>query len=156
MAEQMVGNRLFQISQAVEKYVRLAQPHFDEENRWRTGGYFCLWDTGHRAPFLVTLIGDPTDEKMMKYYVYSMEKADRLRSNVTQGHRTSFQSRDENKKWFGGAISTPRMILSFSGFQEMWDEAVMLATAVNLRLISRSDAAGIAHGTAVGPLNRLI
>lgn len=91
----------------------------------RRGGYLCVaeGDTGN-PHFTVLVGGSVSQEKLPKYYRLAHEKAVRLARNPK--HISSFQSRD-GKERFGGAVRTLNgWILSFSGFPELIDEALVL------------------------------
>jgi len=101
----------------------------------RTGGYFCLLNHA-TGEFLIRprVIGMVTDRaKRRKYQYLCMEKAIRL--SVMEDERgvdvTSWQSRDEEKQRYGGAVLTETdYIFSFSGLPELCDEAAMIIAAV--------------------------
>lgn len=112
----------------------------------RTGGYLTVLsveDRPHSVPLLVVQIGELTTEKIIKYHAFSREKAARLALNYTE-HRSSWQNRDPDRDQWGGAINTGRHILSFSGLPELADEALMLAVALELGLLSNQQAKQIA------------
>ncbi|GEM_PF-1678999 len=94
----------------------------------RTGGYFCVAYAYSGLPILIAEIGNPPADKVERYLTFAQEKAKRLAENPD--HKSSWQSRDETKDQWGGAIRAGRYILSFSGFPELVDEAVMLLTAL--------------------------
>lgn len=91
-----------------------------------------------------------------KSFFVSREKVNRLREMIPEGHTTSYESRDPNAflpgqntkekalgKW-GGAIlchdqDGGKCILSLSGLPELWDEAVVLVTAIRLGWLLERD-----------------
>ncbi len=96
----------------------------------RTGGYFCLAEQNGRILTLTLLGTIPDLEKAKKYRHFAEEKALRLAEHSR--HVSSWQSRDPKHDKWGGAIRTSNLIFSFSGFPELWDEALMLVTAVHV------------------------
>ncbi|MFA5644582.1 MAG: hypothetical protein WC928_03610 [Patescibacteria group bacterium] len=100
-------------------------------------GYLTLLD-GLSGKIIFTVpFGEIPDEKREKYFEFSQEKAKRLFENFSKkGHTTSFQSRDEEKQQYGGAIyinyHSGAIILSFSGMPELIDEAIMIVLADKL------------------------
>ena len=96
----------------------------------RDYGYFSVFDCNEPggAFMLIARIGLPPPEKNEKYLRLSQEKAQRLFSNPL--HFSSYQSRDEAKDMWGGAVREVSTILSFSGLpDELADEALMLFVA---------------------------
>lgn len=83
--------------------------------------------------------------KLPKYYLLSIEKAMRLANDIVEeDHVSSWESRDEKRKLYGGAIRVfgtvrqvsnlpVQIILSFSGLTEAGDEAAMVLTALRMR-----------------------
>lgn len=117
------------------------------KERGNTGGVGCVLKTDRphdlaTSTLLQPLIGDVHDADLVRYRSFAQEKAFRLMSRP--GDVSSFQSRDEAKERWGGAVRAGTYILSFSGLPELMDEAVMLATAVRLGLIDRTEAVRIA------------
>ncbi len=96
------------------------------------GGYLVVADSGTGLPLGSIFVGDVPDDKAARYIELAQEKAIRLSKKIsTEGHVLSWESRDEAADCWGGAVlvSLSDIILSFSGFTEMWDEAVGLVTA---------------------------
>ena len=95
----------------------------------RTGAALTIYNMDAEKPICFTaIVGRPSKEKFQKYYGFSIEKARRLLENPE--HLSSYHSRDpENDKW-GGAIRSDPIIISISGFPELWDEACSLVMAV--------------------------
>jgi hypothetical protein len=118
----------------------------------RTGGFVAVLEIRNgptaRTPILVARIGEVSQAKHQKYHDFSAEKALRLQTySHSDGHQhvSSWQSRDPDQDRWGGAILAGMHILSFSGLPELADEALMLAVAVKLRLLSASKAMEIAQ-----------
>ena len=105
-------------------------PYLPPEERWRTGGWICVMDTSTDPYGRVVLhqrIGEVPDDKMAKYKMFALEKAQRLIRYPD--HRTSYQSRNEDAEQYGGAIRLKECIIAFSGLPERWDEALVLSAA---------------------------
>ncbi len=126
------------------------------------GGYFVLSDDIlPPAPHfrVVSRVGEATKE-FENYRLNAQEKAARLLVNH-RNHQTSWQSRDEANHKYGGAIrinfSGIGLILSFSGYPEHGDEALMLALAVKMDWLVRDTAVSLAtNDNVVSYLNWLI
>lgn len=111
------------------------------------GGVFCIVhseDTDH--PLLQARIGSvqPNDDKYALFA--AVEKPKRLAAHLCEGHVSSFQSKDESKKRYAGAIKIPSkpLILAFSGQPQLADEAICLAAPVFTGLMEIWEAAEIA------------
>lgn len=90
----------------------------------KSGGVISVRD-GERGIILAcSVVGNPPDEKIEKYFNFSFEKGKRLFDN--KGHLTSHESRDESKEQYGGAIVGEEVIVSFSGFPEKADSLFSL------------------------------
>lgn len=87
----------------------------------RKGGYiFICDDTG--TQLLHKKLGEPELSKKEKYRSFSREKAERLIRNPD--HVLSWESREPEQNQYGGAIRLESgLIISFSGFPELVDEA---------------------------------
>lgn len=101
-----------------------------EELIGKFGGYLCVADMDTGIPLLTAVIGTPSSEKGTKYQRFAEEKCSRLAKH--SNHVSSWQTRDVDSLQFGGAIRTLRRILGFSGFPEPWDEALCIATALEV------------------------
>jgi hypothetical protein len=113
----------------------------------RRFGYLTIQRRRDGRVLLVAQIGECPDNKAEKYMTLSLEKGGRLywcRSCGFKNHLSSWQSRNEKRMKYGGAICAGPFILSFSGLPELADEAVMLRLAVELNLISLRTAYRIA------------
>lgn len=119
-------------------------------------GYLTLMN-GITGEIVFTVpFGEIPEEKRVKYFKLSQEKADRLFSQVNMhlpnGHTTSFESRSEKEEQYGGAIylsgHSASIILSFSGIAELLDEAMMLVLGdklskdIHLSNIKKIEACG--------------
>ena len=111
----------------------------------RTGAALTIFNMDAEKSICFTaIVGVPPKEKLQKYYGFSIEKARRLLA--LPDNVSSYQSRDpENDRW-GGAIRSEPIIISISGFPELWDEAISLTMAVrasSLRLETAREIAAI-------------
>lgn len=124
--------------------------HLEEQGKHSSdrGGYFVLSnDIIPPARFFRTVsrIGEMSDEDT--YRLYAQEKASRMLINH-RDHATSWQSRDVENHKFGGAVrvsfSGIKLILSFSGYPEHCDEALMIALAVKMDWLEEEAALRLA------------
>lgn len=128
-----------EVEKAVTEVIERTKPE------GRSGGYFCLMDhnTGE-VDLGPVLIGQVTNGKDEKYKAFCQEKAHRLSVLMDWGRfdpaATSWQSRNERKQRWGGAISTGDHIFSFSGLPEEGDEAAMIIAAVRAGQLSFEEA----------------
>lgn len=117
------------------------------EDAGRCGGFFCLsWtdDKGKTTILRHGKIGDVFDaDRRRRYRKLSREKLTRRLKNP--GHVSSWQSRNPEQDEWGGDIKAGDFDLSFSGLPELADEAVMLALAVILLLLTFEEACAIAR-----------
>jgi len=112
----------FAVTEAIRSFVR-------REGWTGAGGYFCVAEPEHGFPILVTPVGIIPVEKGEKYLSFCQEKAKRLASH--QDHMSSWESRNPDADQWGGAVrvsAVETLIFSISGFPELGDEAIMLAT----------------------------
>ncbi|OHB04587.1 MAG: hypothetical protein A2920_01445 [Candidatus Zambryskibacteria bacterium RIFCSPLOWO2_01_FULL_43_17] len=106
-------------------------------------GYVCIYgdysDGGFPRIISLSPIGEvlPTSES----FFFADEKAKRLSSHPT--HVSSWQSRDKERKRYGGAIRAGALILSFSGLPEWVDEALMVAVAADMNRITEEEIARV-------------
>jgi hypothetical protein len=108
------------------------------------GGYFCLMDRGNGRVLSLTLIGEmASDILALQHQQRAVEQAFRLRANP--GHVTSWRSREPEKNKLAGAVAVANLILSFSGFDELMNEAVVIALAVKRSLLLPTGAFHIAE-----------
>ncbi len=121
----------------------------NQEGQERTGGYLCVMHRATGQVVLHTLIGKgPADDKKLwrqkvaKWRKLSLEKARRLRQNIP-GHTTSYESQDEDKDQYPGAILGSEYIFSLSGLKALDDEAAMWRTAIALGQCDRASV--LAH-----------
>lgn len=115
------------------------------EGEQRHGGYLCLAAVKpiglqFSPPIIQVRLGSPAAGKLVKYHALSIEKMDRLRRR--SGDRSSWQSRDESRGQWGGAICLEDrdLIISFSGLNEAGDEAFALLLAIDCDLITPDEA----------------
>lgn len=112
--------------EAAEHIVRGSLGSFRNRPDWNggSGGYLCIADVATGSPLAITIIGRVPIEKAQKHLFYCQEKAQRLATHPE--HETSFESRNPDANQWGGAVRSGSFILSFSGFSEQIDEAVMM------------------------------
>lgn len=89
-------------------------------------GYLSIFDPADGRLIFTAEIGKNPLEKFAGRLRNSLEKGQRLAGLPT--HLSSWQSRDEKKEKWGGAIRC-RYIVSFSGLPEHADEALCIAIA---------------------------
>jgi hypothetical protein len=104
------------------------------------GGYLAALNTsGIGKVDIILQLGPYNPEKAVGQIELVQEKCWRLKSFRTEGHLTSYESRDpDNGKW-GGAVYAGDYIFSFSGLPELWDEAAMLVLAIRLGYLHEQD-----------------
>lgn len=119
----------------------------------RMGCFISLLEKGHVPRFLLTaeLGSCEPGSKSVKYFGLSQEKPVRT---LAHGHFSSWQSRNEKKEQYGGAIIAPPDSLALpigkiiftgiSGLPELADEAV--SSVINLQF----------HWLTIGDINRII
>lgn len=112
----------------------------------RAGGYFGLFPKerfGKIAPAEVfKTIGNIKPGKRALAKKRAQEKPRRLITHP--GHVSSYQSRNEKRDRWGGAIATRDYYLSFSGLPELCDEALTLIVGRTLGMLSDRQARRIA------------
>ncbi len=105
-------------------------PLLPADEQWRRGGWLCVIDT-RKDPYgrvvLHQQIGEVPTEKVDRYKLLSLEKAQRLIRYPD--HRTSYETRNPACMQYGGAIRVNGCIISFSGLPEVWDEILVLFAA---------------------------
>jgi hypothetical protein len=133
----------------VELYAKLPSKGKNAKGRRpnRKGGFLCIFNNRDGELWAgPEAIGFPAKEEIKQYKLFSKEKGERLfknlRSTLTY---SSFQSRDESKNKFGGAILANNLIVSFSGVTELGDEAICLVLALYFGWMTELNAEIIAH-----------
>lgn len=100
----------------------------------RAGGCLSVFtvEMGH-VPVGQRFIGTILLVKRVKYRGFSEEKGQRLRISGS-GHTTSAESRNPGKDMYAGAVdaSDKRLTVSFSGFPEALDHAMMVAVIARI------------------------
>ena len=119
----MTKAEIFQLMLLAEEKITQVCKLCNEE---KNGGYMCVTDAQGQleAAFLV---GKVPLEKAKMYAFFAQEKATRL--SLHKDHVTSWQSRNETEKKYGGAIRVNDHIFSFSGLLELFDEFLMALLA---------------------------
>ncbi|HEY0908303.1 MAG TPA: hypothetical protein VGE35_03060 [Candidatus Paceibacterota bacterium] len=105
-----------------------------EQGRY-PAGYFTVRSRRDNTLALLMPFGDgvaehTNPEKYVGWRDKALEKGDRLFNNP--GHVSSWQSRDPEKKKYGGAIAVGDYILTFSGLPEALDEALCALVALDM------------------------
>lgn len=126
----------------------------EEGDVGRIGGYFTIYErvNGHHTHKTVRLgnISLKDKDHVIKAYDWeknSIEKACRMRDLLTAGKKdviSSWQTRDFEKKKYGGAINAGGRIYSFSGFPELVDEILMMVVAFAAGDLTKEEAFKIA------------
>jgi hypothetical protein len=148
--------------EVISAYVKL--PESLTERNGREGGYLTIKNIQSGMIEAIYLIGCIQKGKEEKYLTLSQEKANRLfRVRMSGGNdRTSWESRNEEKMEYGGAIFFPawdeEYILSFSGLPELGDEACMFITQALISSKSAEtielEASSILHSIYFSKLGR--
>ena len=94
----------------------------------KKGGYLCL---GYGGSSRKAKIGEVPSEKKAPWCAPT---------RGVSSDMMSWATRDPAKDMWGGAIPGRRFVYGFSGFPELWDEALMLMLAVVLHDLSLSRA----------------
>lgn len=102
---------------------------FGAQSGWqeKSGMYLCVADHKTGLPLAVVPIGQVPVERAEKYARLSQEKALRLAQHPE--HSSSWESRNQLKDEWGGAVRVGVFIISISGLPELGDEAVALEVA---------------------------
>ena len=135
---------------SLSNIVKLACVMIDDPKK--KGAFFCAGTLAGK-PYFLTPIGIVPDDLVPKYSGLSLEKVERLGSHPD--HISGWMSRDEDNAKYGGAIPTPRNIISLSGLPEKWDEACVLAFALHrlsLPLERLRQIAIFSNNPFIGPL----
>lgn len=129
---------------AVRDALRFVVEHADTGGR--AGGYFGLFPKerfGKIAPAEVfKAIGNIKSGKRALAKKRAQEKPRRLSRH--RDHISSYQSRNEKRDYWGGAIAAKKYYLSFSGLPESCDEALVLIAGRKLGMLSDRQARRIA------------
>lgn len=104
----------------------------------RTG--FCWAVRSDDGAGYTLSLGNPHPEKVLRYTRFAGEKCART---CESGQISSFTTRDPaNDKW-GGGIKVYGGYAAISGLPEVWDEALIVAAALALDLLSVDEANAI-------------
>lgn len=109
----------------------------------RNNGYLTVRRKADARILQITQIGECSAEKAQDYLSFSQEKG--LRLSQYKHDVSSWQSREEAQKMYGGAIVAGEYILSFSGLPEWGDEALVLFVALFFGWIGMKEALEIAQ-----------
>jgi hypothetical protein len=121
----------------------------------RVGAYLSVFDKSQQKILLVIELGYCKPEMADRWFHYSLEKLERLWSNRSKGHVSSWQSRDPGMYKFGGAITSPddargqkeghRLIGSIAGLTDHGEEAILLVIWLKFNWLTMEDAKKIAN-----------
>jgi hypothetical protein len=116
----------------------------------RTGGYMAVLRISGIKMLFVNEIGECAADLSIRCFGYCQEKVRRLLGNLEEDHVSSWQSRNPEKKEYGGAIKAPvvgmgieagkNIIGAVSGLVEHGDEAVTLVIWMVFRWIILDEA----------------
>jgi hypothetical protein len=144
---------------------------YGEEDPDHTGGYVFLTDDNERpadgyiVPCAVSAIGNVPRDKAARYYRNATEKATRLILQHRRGEsklwETSWQSRNPDQMQYGGGVrfvlpDDRIVVMSFSGYPEHRDEAIVIATGVHMQWIRETPARLIANDLTLHCLEQLL
>lgn len=93
----------------------------------RTGGFLVIADRRWGDILRVFAVGTINPDKLDRYLFNAQEKVRRLFGHQTDGHLSSFQSRNEELQQWTGAVTMGDVLIGFSGLCEASDEALCLA-----------------------------
>ncbi len=110
-----------------------------------TGFYLTVYELETpEAPVLVRRVGDVRSIKRRKYCQFSIEKPARLIDHIDDGHRSSWESRNEDDDQWGGAALGKTLAIGISGLKELEDEAISLCLLTAVRDLDEAAAQQIA------------
>ena len=102
----------------------------------RRGAYIGLYDKRAKKVLMIVELGDCLPDRARFWFYMVIEKQERLFENEVKGHISSYQSRDEGLRRYGGAITAPpdskgteagrMMIGSVSGMHDHSEESIIL------------------------------
>lgn len=106
----------------------------------RYGGVLMVgrFDESKTVLHLTLPFADVPQSELLNYQRWALGKVKSLEENPT--HVTSRQSRNPEKDRWGGAIRARDIFLSFSGFEEDEDEALVILVALDLGLTTEPEA----------------
>lgn len=141
MEHSIGGHTLDEIHDAVSRAVGAYLTHRKNTDRVHKGGYCTVYNRITGEVVTTFQVGKPAVEKAERYRTLSVEKCTRLaRTHVEHGHVSSWQSRDEGRDLWGGAIMAGEHIISFSGFApDTVDEAIVVKAARELGWLADQD-----------------
>ena len=123
---------MFKTQYVAEWVLRVAQEEGLLQIEERKAVALCLWEYTRPTPFLKCKIGTtfPNDEFRAGCWELAEEKVAR---QFNLGHMSSYQSRNEKERKYGGAIAVLAGVLwgiGISGLKELEDEAIALVSAI--------------------------
>lgn len=144
----IAANVMGRLAHLVEGAVLRSADLPENEAPERQSGYLCVYlmsEGGDKSQLILhQAIGDVPADKVRSYREVSKNKCWTLSVNRSQGHVSTFQSRDPaNNKWAGGIV-VGNLAVAFSGLKELVDEAVVLTACVQCHLLKKEEALAIA------------
>lgn len=139
----IIGEPVSQIVENASQIVKATKDMIGNKAPDRQGGYLVIQERSSGKILLLERIGKCPTSDIEKYLNFAQEKGLRLINNE---NISSWQTRDpENDKW-GGAIMAHHnsLIISFSGLEEIIDEAVALTLALRQNWLSYNEFIAIA------------
>jgi hypothetical protein len=145
-----------------EDFIRAAEEVFakyivmpDNPKPDRVGAYLSVFDKSQQKMLFVIELGYCKPEMADRWFHYSLEKLERLWSNRSKGHISSWQSRDKGMYKYGGAITAPedskglkeghKLIGSIAGLTDHSEEAILLVIWLKFAWLTMDDAKRIAQ-----------
>lgn len=145
-----------------EDFIRVTEEVFarylimpDKPKPDRVGAYLSIFDKSQQKILLVIELGYCKPEMADRWFHYSLEKLERLWTNRSKGHITSWQSRDPGMYKFGGAITSPddtkstkeghKLIGSIAGLTDHGEEAILLVIWLKFNWLTMEEAKKITH-----------
>ncbi len=116
----------------------------------RRGGCYCLMNAKTGKILLTAYVGDPPPEKMDKYARLAKEKARRLFAHPK--HKTSWESRNDKKRQYPGAVRGKKYIHSFSGLIPDGDTLISALNAQGFETLKDGSARSFIHKDNTGAL----
>ncbi|HEU0051035.1 MAG TPA: hypothetical protein VFQ60_03190 [Patescibacteria group bacterium] len=153
----MDNRRTARLLNSLERLVPQVNKQLPSEESWRAGGWFSVADMGTQRELIESnciRVGRFLGERECKEALaHSMENMELLINH--QELVTSRADRTDGSGLRGGAIRAGRYILSFSGFTEFWDEALILYIALLDRLLSEDDLRQMAAPGVLALCNKI-
>jgi len=129
------ASRITDFTYGLGRIIDLARSVTALECRDRLSGHFVVADANTGNVLLSLFSGESPAEEASVYFINAHEKAERVRAQmISYGHIFSRQSRNPDQNQWGGSVIAGDYILSFSGFPENVDEAMMVVLGIAMGL----------------------